>query len=236
MANSNHFRISGEHLPAEVEQLLTQLAVENESLRSQLEGLVEANHVLESSRQEYVEMFDLAPIPYLRLDQAGTIRGLNHAAAQLLGVEVLSALDYVLVMFVTPEDRGRFREHLRRCRQRDETILTELTLKNRTGRLIPVELVSRVSPDTFSGGIVYRTSMIDLTERRAAEKKIRQLNEELEERVAQRTARLEESNRELHAEMDRRSRAEQELRTSEARFRGVVESEMFAICFGTFDG
>ena len=73
----------------------------------------------------------------------------------------------------------------------------EMTAIRSDGTEIPIELaITRIlqeGPAMFTGFIR------DITERKRAEQQIRQLNEELERRVIERTAQLEASNRELEA-------------------------------------
>jgi PAS domain S-box-containing protein len=64
----------------------------------------------------------------------------------------------------------------------------------------------------------------DLTERRQKEEALRQLNQDLERRVRDRTADLEESNEALRAEAVERARAERALRDSEEQFRTLADS------------
>jgi len=66
-------------------------------------------------------------------------------------------------------------------------------------------------------------------ERRRAEAQVRRLNEELEARVAERTAELERVNRELQAEVDERARYAAELRQSQAVASALIENADDAI-------
>jgi PAS domain S-box-containing protein len=64
----------------------------------------------------------------------------------------------------------------------------------------------------------------DLTERRQKEEALRELNQDLERRVRDRTADLATSNEALRAEAAERARAEQALRESEEQFRTLADS------------
>jgi PAS domain S-box-containing protein len=64
----------------------------------------------------------------------------------------------------------------------------------------------------------------EIEARRLAEEQLRHLNADLELRVRERSADLEESNRLLRAEVAERIRTEQALRDSEARFRQLANS------------
>jgi PAS domain S-box-containing protein len=71
-------------------------------------------------------------------------------------------------------------------------------------------------------------------ERRIAENKLKELNEELESRVSKRTANLKESNEQLRVEIIERMKAEKDLRESEARFRTVVDDILDNSIVGVF--
>jgi len=83
--------------------------------------------------------------------------------------------------------RGERVEHfetkwIRRDRRQIDVSLTVSPIKEDTGKIIGISVIAR-----------------DITERKQAEGEIRQLNEELEQRVHQRTAQLEAANKELEA-------------------------------------
>lgn len=64
----------------------------------------------------------------------------------------------------------------------------------------------------------------DITDRKLAEAALQKANEELENRVAQRTAELSQANECLQRELWERKFLEEKLRTSEAQMRGVFEA------------
>jgi PAS domain S-box-containing protein len=63
----------------------------------------------------------------------------------------------------------------------------------------------------------------DITDRKQAENKLRQVMENLEEEVNERTAQLSEANQELIIQIAEREQGEQELRESEKRYRDMFE-------------
>lgn len=60
--------------------------------------------------------------------------------------------------------------------------------------------------------VAYDGLVTDITERRLAEEEVHRLNAELEQRVIERTAQLEATNKELQTEINERKRVEEELR------------------------
>ena len=69
-------------------------------------------------------------------------------------------------------------QHLLYCRTSQRQVKTELLLKNRKGELIPAQLLSTpISSTIRNGALLYQTAIIDLTERKRFEEKIRRSEE-----------------------------------------------------------
>lgn len=70
----------------------------------------------------------------------------------------------------------------------------------------------------------------EVSERQQAEAALARARDELEVRVAQRTAELAQANASLRLEIEERRRAETKLLSSEARFRNIVETSPLPFC------
>ncbi|MBD0364264.1 MAG: PAS domain S-box protein, partial [Coleofasciculus sp. C3-bin4] len=93
-------------------------------------------------------------------------------------------------------------------------------------------------PITNESGEIYRRAGIaqDISQRKQAEAILRQVNEELEIRVAQRTAELSQANERLQRELFERERVEQALRQSEEHFRSAFDYAAIGMALVALDG
>lgn len=98
---------------ADLQRLLHELQVHQIELEAQNEELQAAQLALEASQARYFDLFDLAPMGYLALDDAGLIVDANLAAATLLGVDRTALIRQPLARFVVDPDRLAYR----RCQQ-----------------------------------------------------------------------------------------------------------------------
>ena len=126
----------------------------------------------------FTDLFEFAPVGYAVLDQKGQIQEINQTAAQLLGRDRLLLLRQFLLGFVVREDVGKLLDHLHRCKQRVETVSTELRIRRKDRRILPVELLSAPFENPVVQVTQFRTVIIDSTERRKAEEALRLVQED----------------------------------------------------------
>ena len=129
----------------------------------------------------------------------GIISTWNSGAEKVFGYTSSEVVGKPMLMLVPPELVNEEFDILARIRRGESVEHLETVRVRKDGTRIDVS--ATISPvRDGSGGIVGASKIArDITQRRADERKIRQLNEELEQRVVQRTAQLQAANHELEA-------------------------------------
>lgn len=112
----------------------------------------------------------------------------------------------------------------------------EKTLTHKDGHLVVLETSGSPVFDSRSGFQGYRGIARDITKRKQAEAALQKAKDELEIRVAERTAELRSANEQLQSEIIERQQTEVALRESEARYRDIFEKDITANSITTPDG
>lgn len=149
----------------------------------------------------------------LSKDLNGHITSWNRAAERMYGYTAAEAIGQPVSMLCPPELQAEIETVLTKIRAGERIANRETRRVRRDGA--PIDVSITISPLVDAGGQVVGASTIarDISERKRAEEQerlarrvieaksaeIARLNEELEERVRERTAELEASNRELEA-------------------------------------
>lgn len=173
-----------------------------------------AQRALRESEQRLALTFELIPEAVIVVDMpGGEFVEVNRHWEVTFGwpkSETIGRGALDLDLWVDPADRDRAREAI----QRDGSVpMRAYRMRRRDGRELDVEMAGRVLED---GGRRFAVWILrDVTGQRAAERRIRELNSELEERVRQRTSNLERANAELEETLRQLERAHESLVRSE---------------------
>ncbi len=155
----------------ELRDVLHELEVSQIELEVQNRDLVESRLAVDESHEQYLNLYDFAPVGYMTLDKHGTIKELNLAAAELLAMPRQRLIGHSIGPKVLSEDLAAFREHLIQCRQSESKHTLNISLVVGAERkIVPVQLVSIGFRDRKSHDTHLRVAIADLTEQRNSEK------------------------------------------------------------------
>jgi PAS domain S-box-containing protein len=128
------------------------------------------------SVQKYTELFDLMPLGYLILSRHGEITEINVCGSRLLGKEFMCLANSNFRLYVTDETKPIFDIFLRNifCGQTGETCGVTLISPN-----LPIHVL--LSGRVTKNGEQCIVSMVDITERRKSEKKLKLLSRAMEQ-------------------------------------------------------
>jgi diguanylate cyclase (GGDEF)-like protein/PAS domain S-box-containing protein len=186
-----------------------------EELHTAMEELLTASEELEltraaveKERQRYQDLFEFAPDGYLVTNAAGIILEANYAAATLLGVHQKHLVGKPLILFVAQQDRQSFSFQINNFQ---ELLNWEINLQPRGGDPFPAMSKASVVYDFQGKQVGWRWLLCKISEHKQAEEMLYQAYDELEIRVAERTAELVQANEKLLTEITERKRVESQL-------------------------
>jgi PAS domain S-box-containing protein len=191
----------------ELETRVAQRTAELQCINEQLHLEIAERRQAEA---HYWELFENASDLVYTIDMRGHLTSLNKAGERILGYSRDEVVGRELAKIVSPESLTRSRQ-MRDTKEAGTAWTTyEVELITKDNRHVPLEVSSRlICRDGKPIGI--QGIGRDVTERKQAEEALKQARDELEMRVAQRTAELQYTNEQLHLEIDERRQAEAAL-------------------------
>jgi PAS domain S-box-containing protein len=154
---------------------------------------------LRASERKFKELVALLPQAVFEIDPVGNVLYANQYTFDLLGYQpedLEKGLN--LLRVIAPEDGEKALQNLRAVMNREQSGGREYALVRRDGtRFQGMVYTAPIMENNLATGV--RGTLIDLTKLRSVEEEIRRLNEELEQRVKDRTIELVEANREMES-------------------------------------
>lgn len=176
---------------------------------------------LKESEERLRAVVESAKDAIISVDSQGCIVFWNSAAESVFGYPPGEILGRPLETIMPERFRVQHRHGMLRALSQEGTLhggrTVELFALRKDGSEFPIELSLarwKSRGETFFTGIIR-----DVTDRKRAERELRQAHEELEQRVAQRTQQLAESNEALRAEIQWRTQIEEKLQRSQEELR-----------------
>jgi len=158
--------------PADAQRVLHDLQVHQIELELQNEELRQAQDALEASRARYFDLYDLAPVGYVTLDENGRILEANLTGATLLGVARGALVGQPFSRFVVGDDADSYYLHHKKLFKTGAPEAFELRLSRKDGAPFTAWIEATVVQDA-GGGRTCRKVVSDITERKAIQETLR---------------------------------------------------------------
>ena len=154
--------------PAEIQLKLHELQVHQIELEMQNDELRRIHEELDAARTRYFELYDLAPVGYCRLSEAGLIIEANLTFATLLGVTRGALVKQPFSRYIFQEDQDSYYLHRKHLFATGEPQVCELRMMGNTDTPFWVRLDANAAQDE-EGAPVCRIVLTNITERKGVE-------------------------------------------------------------------
>jgi PAS domain S-box-containing protein len=182
-----------------------------------------------SLRRRYSDFFQFAPVGYFTFNRAGVILEANSTGALLLGSDKERLLNQPFSQFISAESKRIFESHSRRLFYTRAIQSCDVKLFNHHKNAVWVQLESLAFPSGQGHSEQFYTVIKEITNRKEAEEALRKTHDELEQRVAERTAELENTNQKLRRQIFECEYAEAALKESEQNYSTLVEDALIGV-------
>lgn len=159
--------------PADEKRLLHELQVHQIELEMLYENLQYAQDELEKSWANYFDLYDLAPIGYLTLNEGDVIQNANLTATKLLRTTRKALLKKSLIEFISATDQSNYYAHRKQLIATGELQVFELRFLKQDG----VDFWGRLEMNRIlstDGDEWFRVVISDISEQKAKDDYLRQ--------------------------------------------------------------
>ncbi|MEB3887068.1 PAS domain S-box protein [Lyngbya sp. CCY1209] len=203
-----------------VEERTRELTEQNQNLQREIDRRQQLERDLVESNAKFKGILDIAEEAIISLGEDQRIILFNQGAERIFGYAVAEVMGRPLDILLPEGVRAIHRRHVSNfgaeataaCNMKGRREIVGL---RKNGDVFPAEVsISRLPLQT---GVVYTAILQDISDRKRVEDALKRLNQDLENRVANRT-------RELQEKIEQQRRVEMALRESEEKFRQFAET------------
>lgn len=167
----------------ELTELLHEIQVYQVELEMQNDELKLSQIALEREKLKFVDLFNLAPVGYFILNHLAVIEQCNENALLLLQTSRHDTINKRFQSYIVPEDSDAFHLFIRKLLQ-SRTIQTCQVRLFRTGQIIYTQLQGTIIQEADSSQVAFHLSALDITDKKIAEKKEKEIKERLQMALA----------------------------------------------------
>jgi PAS domain S-box-containing protein len=180
-------------------------------------------------RRRYSDFFQFAPIGHFTFDRGGIILEANSTGALLLGIDKNRLLNKPFSQFISQESKKTFELHSRRLFYTRNIQHCDVKLINHHNTSTWVQLESIALQNDQGHAEQFLTVVKEITHRKEAEEALHRTYDELQQRVAERTAELENINQKLQQQIFECEHAEAALKDSEQKYGTLVADALIGV-------
>jgi len=159
------------HAEEELRSHQKELTMQNEELRT-------IQQDLQVSRDQYMDLYDLAPVGYLTISTQGLVLKANLTAATLLNVERSKLIKAPVSRFVVTSDQNTYYQHLKQLADTNQQQMFELKIRRQGGSSpIWAQIIMEASQVGEDDEAACNLILLDITDRKRAEVALRESEE-----------------------------------------------------------
>jgi PAS domain S-box-containing protein len=216
----DQLRQTNEELEAKVQKRTRELTISNYHMVNEIKERKLAEVAVKNSEKRFKDLFYSSPEGVFVEDFDGNILDLNDAGAKLRGYEREEMIGKNISDITPEEDKNKFHK-----KQEDFVMGNvgsfESTVSHKDGQTIPIAV--RTAVIEYNGKPALLLHARDITQRIKYQATLKQMNQNLEEKVRQRTMELETLNNKLQEEVSFRVDAEKAIEQQKDFLRLLID-------------
>ena len=165
----------------DMQKVLHNLDVHQIELELQNDELRQSQVNLAAAVNRFSNLYDFAPCALLTVGPSLEVMGANLVACELLGLDRETLLHEKFSRFIPAEARDTFHLFWQRVLHSGNRLAEEITIRSATGRRLTVLVKGIAIDDPATHKTECRLSLIDITEIKLTEEKLRQLSRAVEQ-------------------------------------------------------